>query len=122
MKMAMDVIDVTARTYKMPTFRFARAVSLAKGTTAIMSTTGASMATGTIMKTMRSAPAGVRSSFRINFTTSAIGWSMPNGPQRLGPNRLWNRPMSLRSNQEKSPAPSSTPFTSSIMMARPAAK
>ena len=120
MKMAMDVIDVTARMYRIPTFRFARAVSLAKGTTAIIRITGATIATGTMANTIRSAPLGVRSSLVSSFTRSANGCSMPNGPHRFGPIRLWNRPIKRRSTQENRPAPKSTPFARISIMANPA--
>ena len=73
MNTATDVIEVIARIYKTPTLRLARAVSLAKGTTAITSTTGANMATGTIENKIRSAVLGVKSSLKISFTKSAKG-------------------------------------------------
>ena len=117
---ATDVMEVTARIYKTPTFKFAKAVSLAKGTTAIVRITGANIATGTIANNSRSALLGVRSSLVSSFTRSAIGWRRPNGPQRFGPIRLWNRPMSLRSTHENRPAPTSTPLTNIIIIAKPA--
>ena len=40
---------------------------------------------------------GMMSSLRMNFTPSAIGCNRPNGPTRVGPQRFWMRPISLRS-------------------------
>ena len=91
--------DVTASTYNTPMFRSARAVFLAKGTTAIMRITGISMAMGTRVKTRRSALAGVVSSLKNSLSMSAMGCSRPKGPQRLGPMRFWNRPIRRRSTQ-----------------------
>src|SRR5919199_2008121 len=47
-------------------------------------------------------------SLRISFTRSAIGWSRPKGPTRLGPRRTWKRPSSRRSAQVRS---AKTPIT-----------
>ena len=93
-----------------------------KGTTANISITGASMAMGTIRKTILSAPPGVRSSLKMSLTKSAMGWSSPKGPHRFGPNRFCIRPISFRSIQEKMAAPSNTPLTSRNMMRKPATK
>src|SRR6185312_10929797 len=51
---------------------------------------------------------GSRLSLRISLTRSAIGWSSPNGPTRLGPSRTWKRPSRRRSPQVRT---AKTPIT-----------
>ena len=120
MKMAMEVMEVTARIYSTPTFRLAKAVSLAKGTTASINITGASMTTGTMKNTARSAVPGVRSSLKTSLSRSAKGWKRPKGPHRLGPSRFWNLPMRRRSIHENRAAPSRTALTRMKIMTNPA--
>ena len=122
MNMAMEVMEVTASMYRTPTFRFASAVSLANGTTASVSITGATIPMGTSMNTIRSAVPGVRSSLNSSLTRSAMGCNSPKGPQRLGPTRFWNLPISFRSAHENPAAPSSTALVRIRMMTNPATR
>jgi hypothetical protein len=48
-------------------------------------------------KSVRLAPAGMKSSFMNIFTPSASGCRMPNGPARLGPIRSCRKAATLRS-------------------------
>ena len=52
---------------------------------------------GDAMYRSLSAEPGMRSSLRISFRESAIGWSKPCGPTRIGPRRLWMNASTLRS-------------------------
>lgn len=54
--------------------------------------------TGATQKMAFSAEEGMMSSFRISFRASARGCISPMGPVRVGPNRRWRRPNTLRSN------------------------
>ena len=91
--------EVTPTRNSTPMFSLPKKVFSPNGITAIVSTVGANSAIGASANTMRSADAGVVSSFTMSFTTSASGWNRPNGPQRFGPKRAWNLPMVRRSNQ-----------------------
>src|SRR6476659_6448704 len=57
-------------------------------------------------------PSGSRLSLRMSFTRSAIGWSRPNGPTRLGPRRTWNRPSRRSSSHVRNANTSMTRFAS----------
>ena len=98
MNMAMVLTDVTPSTNRTPMFRRPRKLISPNGTTATTKSVGANRTIGARAITQRSASSGVVSSLVISFTRSAIGWSSPNGPQRLGPSRFWNRPSVRRSN------------------------
>ena len=78
------------------------------------------IAMGTRKNTGPSAFAGVKSSLNTSFSMSAKGWNIPNGPHRLGPTRLWKRPMSRRSNQTNTAAPIRTALTRITMITNPA--
>ena len=41
--------------------------------------------TGASWNRTRLAPAGMKSSLKMSFTTSAAGWRKPSGPTRFGP-------------------------------------
>src|SRR4051794_36806482 len=51
-------------------------------------------------------------SLRSSLPRSAIGWSIPAGPTRLGPYRTWKRPIGRRSIQVMRAKTSITRFTS----------
>ena len=67
------------------------------GTTAKASRAGPSASAGARVKTNRSARRGITSSLMRSFRTSAIGWSSPCGPTRLGPSRTCMNAMTFRS-------------------------
>ena len=52
---------------------------------------------GAMSHRMGTALSGLYPSLVISFTASAIGWSRPQGPTRLGPYLAWKRPRSFRS-------------------------
>src|SRR5689334_25084038 len=52
---------------------------------------------GAKKKIQRSAFSGMKSSFVSNFNPSAIGWSSPHGPTRIGPSRACMNAEILRS-------------------------
>ncbi len=58
-----------------------------KGITAHTRNDGMKISAGASMNTNFSALAGVRSSLAKSLRTSAMGWSTPRGPTRLGPIR-----------------------------------
>ena len=102
-------MDVTARMYRTPTFRSARNVFLAKGTTANPSSTGTIMTIGTRAKAILSASRGTRSSLVMSLTRSTMGCSRPKGPHRLGPTRLWTLPINRRSPPDEDGGPQEHP-------------
>src|SRR2546425_3175302 len=63
---------------------------------------------GAMMKTTRSAPAGIRSSLKKSLMPSAMVWSSPKGPTRCGPIRSCMWPMTFRSIQTMSGTPRRT--------------
>ena len=93
---------------------------MAKGTTASIKIAGASITIGAARNTILSAAAGVISSLKMSFNTSAKGWKVPKGPHRLGPILLWNRPMRRLSANTNTAAPISTTFTRINIMTNPA--
>ena len=62
-----------------------RKLSGPNGITATTMSVGTSRTIGARVMTQWSASSGVVSSLVISFIMSAIGWSRPKGPQRLGP-------------------------------------
>src|SRR2546423_3857639 len=57
------------------------------GTTAMTTNAATTAMYGATKNIQRSAFSGVKSSFTSNFNPSAIGWSSPHGPTRIGPKR-----------------------------------
>ena len=98
MNMAMVLTEVTPSTNRMPMFSRPRNVFSPNGTTATTISVGTSRTTGARSITQRSASSGVVSSFVMSLTRSAMGWSTPYGPHRLGPSLFWNLPRTRRSN------------------------
>ena len=60
---------------------------------------GVTAMSGARMNTILSTPSGMMSSFSPSLIPSAIDWSSPNGPARLGPRRFCMRPITRRSAQ-----------------------
>ena len=54
---------------------------------------------GAIENKATSTPRGRNSSLVMSFKPSAMGWSNPNGPTRLGPTRSCTQADNLRSSQ-----------------------
>src|SRR6185369_3385145 len=78
----------TASTSNKPIFTSAiTAQSGPNGITEKTVNADASAIYGSKKKIQRSAFSGTKSSFVSNFKPSAIGWSSPHGPTRIGPSR-----------------------------------
>ena len=99
MKMARVFTEVMATMKTRPMLRRLIQLLLPSGMTENTIKPMAVKTMGARVKTGLSAPSGTVSSFSMSLMTSAMGCSRPNGPQRLGPTRDWNRPSALRSNQ-----------------------
>src|SRR5687768_17480926 len=69
------------------------------GMTAIETITTMIISIGAIVNSARSTPAGRNSSLNRNFIPSAMGWSNPRGPTRLGPMRSCTHDATLRSSR-----------------------
>ena len=67
------------------------------GTTANVTSAGITASIGASAKRIWFASAGMNSSLKKSFSTSAIGCSSPSGPTRLGPMRACMWPAILRS-------------------------
>ena len=87
----------------MPTFRSATTMAWPAGRATKTSVMPATTKYGAARKSTESASAGIRSSLKRSFTASAIHWKKPPTPTRFGPMRLWMRPATRRSYQEKMP-------------------
>jgi hypothetical protein len=117
---AIEVRELIANKYKTPTFRSTKEVSLANGITAAIRIKEATIIIGTKVKAIRSAPAGIKSSFVISLKRSAIGCNNPNGPHLLGPILFWNLPNNRRSIQLTTAAPSKTALIKISIIVTPA--
>ena len=71
------------------------------GITANAMIAGTSTMIGASVNTHLSARTGVMSSLTNSFSTSAIGWSTPCGPTRIGPRRTWTHACTLRSSSTR---------------------
>ena len=72
---------------------------MANGITAMTRNAETMIITGAARWTNWSADRGTMSSLVSSLNASAIGWSRPSGPTRLGPIRSWNRAATFRSSQ-----------------------
>ena len=80
-----------------PALMLASATSGPKGMTAHAAIAGMIVITGPRKNKPLLAAVGRMISLKISFTASAIGVSRPQGPTRLGPGRICDQPMALRS-------------------------
>ena len=78
---------------------FANATSGPKGITTQAASAGMMVIMGPSTKRPLLAAVGMMISLVSNLSASAIGWSKPNGPTRLGPRRICVKPMALRSHK-----------------------
>ena len=90
-------IEVIAIRNSRPALMLATATSGPNGTTAQAASAGMMVITGPRKNRPLLAAVGRMISLKISFTASAIGCSRPNGPTRLGPGRICDQPMALRS-------------------------
>ncbi len=77
------------------------------GITAQATIASAKDISGAIRNTVRSAPAGITTSFTTNFRKSANDCSSPHGPTTFGPRRICTAAQTLRSAYRKKYAASS---------------
>ena len=120
MNMAMALMDDMPSMKSSPTLSLPRKEFSPNGMTTTTVTVPTSSTMGATLNTARSAPSGTVSSLSASFSTSAIGWSSPNGPQRLGPSRDWKRARARRSNQVFSAVAITMAFMTMNALATPA--
>ena len=82
-----------------PALMLASAMSGPKGTTAQAANAGMIVMIGPSTNRPLLAAVGMMISLVSSFSASAMGCSKPNGPTRLGPKRIWVKPIALRSHK-----------------------
>ena len=89
--------EVMAIRNSNPALTLASATSGPNGMTAHAASAGMMVMIGPRKNRPLLAAVGRMISLKISFTASAIGVSRPKGPTRLGPGRICDQPMALRS-------------------------
>ena len=82
-----------------PALMLASATSGPKGITAHAASAGMMVMIGPKKNRPLLAAVGAMISLVSSLTASAMGCSRPSGPVRLGPTRIWVKPMALRSHR-----------------------